>query len=44
MLGVSVFSLGGLLSFLSFFLPCCLLPLLSERAGAGAEAGAGGGE
>ena len=38
MLGVPVFSLGVVLSFLSFLLPLCLLPLLS---GAGAGAGAG---
>jgi hypothetical protein len=27
------------LTFLSFFLPCCLLPFLSEGAGPGAGAG-----
>ncbi len=43
MLGVPVFALGGVLSFLSFLLPFCLLPLLSEGEGAGAGAGAGGG-
>ncbi len=42
-LGVPDLSLGGVLSFLSFFLPCCLLPFLSEGAGAGAGAGVGGG-
>ncbi len=43
MLGFPIFSFGGVLSFLSLFMPCCLLPFLSEEAGAGAGAGAGGG-
>ncbi len=37
--GVPVFSLPFLPCFLS--LPCCLLPFLSDEAGAGAEAGRG---
>jgi hypothetical protein len=42
-LGVPVFALGGVWPFLSFLLPFCLLPFLSEgeQAGAGATAGEG---
>jgi hypothetical protein len=36
MLGVPVFALGGVLSFLSILLPFCLLPVLSKGEGAGA--------
>ncbi len=43
MLGVPVFALGGVLSFLSLLLPFCLLPFLSEAEGARAGAGERGG-